>query len=186
MATVLGNVLDFFRHLGVYDVLLPFILTFTIMFAILERTALFGKEGPKDKEVTKKNLNAMVAFVTAFLVVASSKLVEVITKVSSEIIVLLLIIVFFLMMIGTFYSNEEIKAGGFLKEGSWWRTGMMVFILISLVFIFMDALKTDNDQTWLEVFWNWLSGFATNTGVAAIVLIIVLLVIIYLVMYAGD
>ncbi len=109
MATVLGNVLDFFRTLGVYDVLLPFILTFTIMFAILERTKLFGTEGPKDKEVTKKNLNAMVSFVVAFLVVASSKLVEVITKVSSEIVVLLLLIVFFTMMIGTFYTKEDIE-----------------------------------------------------------------------------
>ncbi|MBS3125055.1 hypothetical protein J4211_02265 [Candidatus Woesearchaeota archaeon] len=186
MATVLGNVLDFFRQLGVYDVLLPFILTFTIMFAILERSALFGKEGPKDKEVTKKNLNAMVAFVTAFLVVASSKLVAVITKVSSEIIVLLLVLVFFLMMIGTFYSKAEIDKGEWLKEGSWWRTGFMVFVAISIIFIFMDALKADNGQTWLEVFWDWLSQFATNTGVAAIVLIIVLLLIIYIVMYAGD
>src|SRR3989338_7955492 len=128
MATVLGNVLDFFRQLGVYDVLLPFILVFTIMFAILERTQLFGTEGPKEKAVTKKNLNAMVAFVVAFLVVASSKLVEVITKVSSEIIVLLLLIVFFLMMIGTFYSKKEIDEHGVhLKDGPW-RTGFMVFI----------------------------------------------------------
>lgn len=186
MATVLGGVLDFFKSLGVYDVLLPFILTFTIMFAILERTKLFGTEKyEKDKEITKKNLNAMVAFVVAFLVVASSKLVEVITKVSSEIVVLLLLIVFFTMMIGTFYSKEEIDKGAFLKEGKW-RTGFMIFIAISIIFIFMDALVASNGQTWLEIFWTWLSQFATNTGVAAIVLIIVLILIIYLVMYAGD
>ncbi|HLC32444.1 MAG TPA: hypothetical protein VJJ82_01320 [Candidatus Nanoarchaeia archaeon] len=180
MATILGGVLDFFRTLGVYDVLLPFILTFTIMFAILERTAIFGKEGPKDKEVTKKNLNAMVAFVTAFLVVASSKLVEVITKVSSEIIVLLLLIVFFLMMVGTFYTTAEIKEKGVHLEGAW-KIGFMIFVLISLVFIFLDALVASNGQTWLEVFWNWLSSFATNTAVAAIVLIIVLIIIIVIV-----
>ena len=120
----------------------------------------------------------------AFLVVASSKLVEVITKVSSEIIVLLLIIVFFLMMIGTFYTNKEIADKGVNLEGAW-RTGMTVFIAIAIAFIFLDALKNDRGQTWLEVFWNWLSQFATNTGVAAIVLIIVLIIII-VVVTRGD
>ena len=67
--TVLGGVLGFFRELGVYDVLLPFILVFTITFAILERTKLFGTEkDSKNVDHTKKNLNAMVAFVVAFLV----------------------------------------------------------------------------------------------------------------------
>ena len=53
--TVLGGVLDFFKELGIYDVVLPFILVFTIMFAILERTKIFGTEG--EKKFTKKNLN---------------------------------------------------------------------------------------------------------------------------------
>ena len=105
--TVLGGVLDFFKQLGIYDVVLPFILVFTIMFAILERTMIFGTEG--EKKHTKKNLNAMVSFVVAFLVVASSKLVEAITKVSSEIIVLLLLVVFFLMLVGRFYTSKEIS-----------------------------------------------------------------------------
>ena len=96
--TVLGGVLDFFRELGVYDIVLPFILVFTIMFAILERTAVFGFEGEKH---TKKNINAMVSFVIAFMVVASSKLVEAITKVSSEIVVLLLLIISQSMQLGS-------------------------------------------------------------------------------------
>ncbi|MBI4145922.1 hypothetical protein HY489_01140 [Candidatus Woesearchaeota archaeon] len=176
--TVLGNVIEFFQTLGVYDVLLPFILVFTVMFAILERTKLFGVEGDKG-QYTKKNLNAMVSFVTAFLVVASSKLVEVITKVSSEIIVLLLLIVFFLMLVGTFYSGKDLEE----KKGPWlddpWKTGFMIFVAICIVFIFMDAITTDAGDTWLEVFWDWLGGFYEDTTVAAILLILVVLVIVY-------
>lgn len=173
--TVLGNVLEFFKQLGVYDVLLPFILVFTIMFAILERTKLFGTEG-KDK-VTKKNLNAMVAFVTAFLVVASSKLVETITLISSEIIVLLMLIVFFLMMLGMFYKNEDIEKKGVTLEGNA-LIAFGVLIFVSISFIFLDAVKVEGGQTWLEVFWFWLSGFYTNTSVAAIVLIVLVIVFI--------
>jgi len=173
--TVLGGVLDFFRELGVYDVVLPFILVFTIMFAILERTRIFGVEKVKDTDYTKKNLNAMVSFVIAFLVVASSKIVQTITKVSSEIIVLLLLIVFFLMMVGTFRDVKEIEAGELLPEKAW-RTTFMVFIAISILFIFLDAIIAEDGRTWLQIFWDWLAQFYTNAAVAAIVLIIVVII----------
>ncbi len=178
--TVLGGVLDFFKELGVYDVVLPFILVFTIMFAILEKTKLFGTEKVKDVQYTKKNLNAMMSFVVAFLVVASSKLVEAITKVSSEIIVLLLLVVFFLMMVGTFYTKEDIeKEGVALKDA--WKVGFMIFIAIAILFIFLDAIVAEDGRTWLEVFWDWLSGFYTDTSVAAIVLIIAVIIFVYFV-----
>lgn len=180
--TVLGGVLEFFKQLGVYDVLLPFILVFTIMFAILERTKLFGTEtGPEKKEFTKKNLNAMVAFVTAFLVVASSKLVETITKVSSEIIVLLLLVVFFLMLVGTFRSKTDIEKGELLQESAW-RTGFMIVMAFGIIFIFLDAITAADGRTWLEIFWDWLSQFYTNAAVAAIVLIIVVILFMYFIM----
>jgi len=175
--TVLGNVVEFFRELGVFDVVLPFILVFTIMFAILERTQIFGVEKVKDVAYTKKNLNAMVSFVIAFLVVASSQLVETITKVSSEIIVLLLLIVFFLMMVGTFRTHEEIEQGKLLgTEDKYWQLGMMVVIAVSIVFIFLDAIVAEDGRTWLEVFWGWLSQFYTNSAVAAIILIIAMII----------
>lgn len=173
--TVLGGVIEFFHKLGIYDVLLPFLLVFTIMFAILERTQLFGFEEVDDKKYTKKNLNAMVSFVTAFLVVASSKLVEIITQVSAQLIVLLLLIVFFLMLVGTFYTHEEVKKGLTL-EGAW-RVGFMVFIAICLLLMFLNAIKTDNGDTWLEVAWYWLASASTNPGVAAIILIIALILL---------
>lgn len=173
--TVLGGVLEFFRQLGVYDVILPFILVFTLMFAILERTQLFGVEKIKDRSYTKKNLNAMVSFVIAFLVIASSKLVETITKVSSEIVVLLLLIVFFLMMVGTFYTTKEIEEKGVSLEKAW-RSTFMVFIAIAMAFIFMDAIETEGGITWLEVFLGWLGQFYTNAAVAAIVLIIAVII----------
>ncbi len=175
--TALGNVLEFFKQLGVYDVVLPFILTFTIMFAILERTELFGIEGTgKERRVTKKNLNAMVSFVVAFMVVASSKLVEAITKISSEVIVLLLLIVFFLMLVGTFRTYGEIKEGELMPKDKAWRTTFMIIIAIAMVFIFLDAIVAEDGRTWLEIFWDWLSQFYTNAAVAAIVLIIVVII----------
>ncbi len=178
--TVLGGVLNFFRDLGVYDIVLPFILVYTIMFAILERTKLFGTETIKGEAHTKKNLNAMVSFVVAFLVVASSKLVETITAISSQIIVLLLLVVFFLMLVGSFVSKEELEkkgVGGALERG--WRILFGVIIFIGIAFIFLDAIKLETGESWLEVFIGFLLQFYTNTAVAALVLIIAVILFMY-------
>src|SRR3989338_8827869 len=65
--SVFRGVIGFFDKIGVYDIILPFLLVFTIVFAILEKTKILGLEKIDGKETTKKNLNSMVAFVIAFL-----------------------------------------------------------------------------------------------------------------------
>jgi hypothetical protein len=97
--TVLGNVLLFFQRIGIYDVVLPFLLVFTITFAIFEKSKILGMEKIDEKEYTKKNLNAMASFVIAFLVIASSRLVEAVTRVSSNIVILVLLGVFYLLLV---------------------------------------------------------------------------------------
>jgi len=171
--TILGGIIDFFERMGIYDVVLPFLLVFSIMFAILEKTRVFGTERVGKEEYSRKNINAMVSFVTAFLVIASSKLVEAITQISSRMIILLLLIVFFLMMVGTFYTKEEIEKKGVALEGKW-RNFFMVLFFISIVLIFLDSLKS-GERTWLKVFTDWLNQFWTSTAVASIILIIVLI-----------
>src|SRR3989338_8886122 len=84
MATPFRQVIEFFDTIGLFDVVLPFLLVFTIVFAILEKTKVLGTEDIEGKKYTKKNLNAIASFVMAFLVVASSELVEIITTVSAN------------------------------------------------------------------------------------------------------
>ena len=66
--SVFRGVISFFGDIGLYDVVLPFLLVFTIVFAILEKTKVFGVEEIEGKKYTRKNLNAMASFVIAFLV----------------------------------------------------------------------------------------------------------------------
>lgn len=175
MASVLGNVIGFLQKIGIYDVVLPFLLTFTIVFAILEKTKILGSEEIEGKKYTKKNLNAMVAFVIGFLVIASGKLVEAITTVSANIIILLLLSVFFLMLVGTFFKSDEDVA----LEG-WWRYLFMIIMFVGIVAIFLSAIKTDAGISWLQVILNWISMFWTSTAVASIILIIGIIVFVWL------
>ncbi len=163
--TIMGSAILFLTKIGVYDIILPFLLVFTIVFAILEKTEVFGKEKIGNKEVTKKGLNAMVAFVVAFFVVASSHLVEVITDVSSQVVILLLSVLFFLILVGTFFKREEQTA----LEGKW-RTFFMVVLFIGLVLIFLNAIKS-NGISWLEIFIGFLAEYASTAAIASIILI---------------
>ena len=49
--SVFGEAIQFLAKLGIYDVVLPFLLVFTIVFAIMEKTKLLGTEkGKEEKE----------------------------------------------------------------------------------------------------------------------------------------
>jgi hypothetical protein len=171
--SVFRGVLEFFVKLGIYDVVLPFLLTFTIFFAILEKTRVFGVETFDGKEVSKKNINAMVAFVVGFLVVASARMVAIINTALPNIVLLLIISVSFLMLAYFFYGEkEELK----LDKGM--KTFMMVVMGIGVFLVFAHAIPYKG-KPWLEYAWDYLIANYDSTAVAAIAMIIFLIGIMY-------
>lgn len=163
-ATPFRGVIEFFADVGLYDVVLPFLLVFTIVFAILEKTKVFGTEKIEGKEYTKKNINAMASFVMAFFVIASSRLVEIITEVSSHVVILLLLSVLFLLLVGSFFKEGT---GVFLEGG--WRIFFMAIMFVGIVLIFLNALG------WLDNVWDFAGGGTGGNAVGAIILIIIII-----------
>jgi len=159
--SVFRGVIAFMDKLGIYDVVLPFLLIFTIVFAILEKTKVFGTDEIEGTKYTKKNLDAMVAFVAAFLVVASTKLVSVVNKAVANTVLLLLLVVLFLVLIGAFFKQDEDVA----LEGTW-RNIFMVSMFIGIVLIFLDALN------WLAPFWNYIIKHYETQWVASLILLV--------------
>lgn len=164
--TALRGVFEFLEKVGLFDVVLPFLLVFTIVFAILEKTRVFGTEEIEGKKYPKKNLNATAAFVISFLVVASSRLVEVITEVSANVVILLLLAVLFLLLVGSFYKEGAPVA----LEGGW-NLLFMVIMFIGIVLIFLHALG------WLEGTWMYFG--ATDSGDIIGITILIIIVIIF-------
>tara|TARA_Y100000310_G_scaffold345831_1_gene470777 strand:+ start:900 stop:1493 length:594 start_codon:yes stop_codon:yes gene_type:complete len=171
MASQFREIIEFFDRIGVYDVLLPFLLVFTIVFAIFEKTKVLGVEKIEGKEYSKKNLNAMAAFVISFMVVASSRLVQTITEISSNMVVLLFLSVFFLLLIGSFYREGELVS----LEGPW-RKLFMVIMFIGIVAIFLYGIKTEDGDPWLEYVLEYIVDNFDSTAVGSIVLIIIILI----------
>jgi len=172
--SVFREVLVFFDKLGIYDVILPFLLTFAITFAILERTKVLGtekSEGPGGGEVTtKKNLNAIVAFCAAFFVIASSKLVAIIHESLANIVLLILVIISFLLLIGTFHSEKD----EVLLEGAW-KKFMMVLMFIGVALVFLHAVRTDDGTPWLTYGYNFIMDNWDTTAVSSIILAVIVI-----------
>lgn len=163
------GIVDFLDKIGVYDVILPFILVFTIVFAILEKTKVLGTEILEGKKYSKKNLNAIVAFCIAFFVVGSSKLVDILQIVSSYTVILLMVSILFLILVGSFWKEGE---GVFL--GGKWNTLFMLIMFIGIVLIFLNAIKTESNESWLSYGWGWLVDNWQNEWVATIIFILII------------
>ena len=93
MVSTFRGVIELLGQIGVYDVILPFLLIFTILFAILEKTKILGTAKENGETIGKKNLNSMVALSIAFLAIASTKIVSVINSAMANIVLLILFLV---------------------------------------------------------------------------------------------
>ncbi len=173
--SALRNAIDLLVNLGLYDVVLPFLLVFTLMYAFLEKTRVLGVETVDDKVYPKKNLNAMVAFVVALFVILSGELVRMINEVLANVVLLIVLIFLFLLVYGSFVHTDE-KPFVFSKENFGWLyyfLGGLSFLAILL--IFLNAFHTGNGKTWLQVLLESMMNAATSDFWSVVILLIVLI-----------
>lgn len=169
MASGFHGAVAFLDKLGVYDVVLPFLLVFTMMYAFLEKTKVFGTEtyyvdgDPTKKSFSgsRRNLNAMVSFVVAFFVIASAQLVAIINQTLAHMVLLLVLVFCFMLVAGSFHKQSD--EGFFLKKP--WSTIFMVLGFVVILFIFLNALG------WLDPMYRWFLRFWDSEAIASLVLI---------------
>jgi hypothetical protein len=178
MAEGFVGILAFFEQIGVYRVVLPFLLVFTIVFAILEKTKVFGMETIGEKKYTRKNVNAMVAFSISFMVIASAQLVEIITAVSSWMVILLMLSISFLILVGSFWQEGE----GVFLEGPW-RNTFMAIMFIGIIAIFLEAIKRPDGEPWLEFLFRYIVQNFSSTAVASIILVVIVVIFMWWIAY---
>ncbi len=131
-----------FDSWGIIDVLVPFILIFTIIYAILVKSEILGHN--------KKNFNVMVAFSMGFIVVVSHVLnwfpgqadpVNIINSAIPSISLLIVGIVMFLLVIGILGGRASWMGGSlsgwvaiisavlviaiFGRAAGWWGSGSL-------------------------------------------------------------
>lgn len=153
--SVLGNTLGVLSELGLYDVVLPFLLIFTLIFAILEKTKILGEEEIDGKKYTKKNLNAMISFVIALITVAIGQAVGFINKFLGLAVVVIVILFGFLLMIGIFFNTSE-RNKPLIEYG--WVKAFTVLVFIATIFIILAAADV------LDNIYDFISSHMQGSG----------------------
>jgi len=159
--------LEFLDTLGLYDVVLPFILVFTLVFAILERSKILGQEPDGSP---KKNINAMVAFVSAFFVIASTRLVALINMVVAQTMLLLVFAILFLLLISSYKEKKFWLEGG-------WNTLFTIIMFLGVVLIFLYNLG------WLDDIWAFLSESYSSTIGSSVLMLIILIGLVLIIVH---
>lgn len=159
MTSPLGIAIQFLEDFGFFDIILPFLLVFTLIYAILEKTKILGTEKVGDKEVPRRNINSMAAFATAMMVVAAGQVVDIMRHALPMIILVLVAIISFMMLAGSLMGSKEFS---FEKETRW-KVFLTITLFISVILIFLGVIKHKSGETWLSIIWeyikvNWTSG----------------------------
>ena len=160
----------FFRTLerwGLTDVLLPFLLIFVIIFAVLQKTKILGE--------SKKNLNVVIAVIVGLLVVvphitgrfpANADPVLIINNALPQFSIVIVAVIFLLILIGVF--GQDYVMLGVTMPG--WIT------LISLVVVIL--IFGGSAGWWDSGFGQTLENFFGTEGVAIFIMLITFGVII--------
>jgi len=157
------NFIEALQNLGIVDVILPFILVFTIVFAVLQRTELLGKG--------KKNFNVIIALVVALSVVIPHVLgtypsgydvVEIMNASLPQ--VALLTIAFLMLMILAGLVGLDIREHSL--------SGLLVIIsIVAILAIFGGAAGL-----WES---GWLYDFFSEETIALVIMVLVFGLIIW-------
>ena len=149
---------------SLFEIVLPLVLIFTIIFAVLQSTKILGG---------KKNIDAVISLVFGLFLIRSTKAIEVINAFLPNIALVVIVILMILLLIGVFLGEKTEWAHGF--------KGLAAIIAIVLV------LWIFGETYWKSRFGipNIFDGLSSQTK-GILVFIAILIVVIYFVTREGG
>ena len=151
------------QHWILTKFILPFLLVFFIVFAVLQKTKLLG-DG-------KKQLDALVAFVIGLIFVGAvfPKLV-----VGNLILFMTvsIVIVFVVLILWGFATGSEAKIE---SKGMKWLAGIIIFVAVVIAVLWATGFNTDFvnllfRQNWSNTFWTSVSFIVVIAIALAVIL----------------
>jgi hypothetical protein len=94
------------EDIGVYEFLLPFLLVFVVVFAILEKTYIFGSTGVDADKKPKTNINVVVALIIGLLFL-NTNLAYLMNSYLSRMSFVIVIGIMFMLITAMFSTGSE-------------------------------------------------------------------------------
>jgi hypothetical protein len=167
----LNNFIQTIDSFGLTDVMLPFLLIFTLVFAVLQKSKILGE--------AKKNFNAVISLVMALTVVIPHVTrnyplnydpVDIINAFLPGVSLLLVAIVMLFLLLGI-WGDKNLGSG---------PSGMIVVLaVVAIVWIFGAAAN------WWQG-WDWFTTFFGEDTVSLIIIILVFGIIVWFITKSDE
>ena len=145
---VIEDSLEFMGELGVFSVIIPFVIVFTIIFAILEKSKLFSKTN------NERGFNSIISLVIALHFIVSEARVMSFNRIIIATIFAFLITFLIQLIIGmTNIENEFINS-----------KYVPIFVLLLSFFSWMYLFGMF-ETYYLQIFFSWIWQFILIFGV---------------------
>ena len=137
----------FLQNIVFTKFVLPFLLIFFIVFAILEKTNVFGDD--------KKQTNALIAFVIGLIFVGVAFPKEVVENLILFLTVAL-VVVFVILILWGFVSGKELKIE---SKGLRLTTGIVILVSVVIAVLWATGIQGGVldllfGQSWSGTFWT--------------------------------
>ncbi len=97
--TFFGDMLQRFESLGGYEIVLPFLLVFTVLFALLQKIKILGED--------KKNLNVILSLILSLIFITQTQLVNYLYSFLPKVSLVVLVGIMLLMLMGLFSRDND-------------------------------------------------------------------------------
>jgi hypothetical protein len=165
--SIVSGVIETWKKFGVFDFILPFLLVFSIMYGILERVQIFGKEkGAKT--------HAIIAFTIAMITTLTGWFISFLTGYMPWVSVISIVIITGLMLVAMFYGDIDklLKKEGAMQYAAIIVTVALAVVLLSLGGPFIEQLRIGDLLTSIGLSVSDLWGLAFFIGFIVVLLIV--------------
>jgi|APSaa5957512535_1039671.scaffolds.fasta_scaffold21248_3 hypothetical protein len=114
------------ESMGFYEYVLPFMLVFVVVFAILEKTKIFGKVGDGDNPAAKTNINVVVSLIIGFLILSEPAIIIWMNAYLSRMAFFIVLGIMMMLVVSMFGGDSDFGSGG----------GAILGIIITLIALF--------------------------------------------------
>lgn len=153
--TIINTLYD----MGVYDVVLPFLLVFTIVFAFLQKTYILGKTKAGKPQV---KFNAVVAIVMGALAVTQDFVVKIFQNALPNVAATIIGVLMFFILIAMFTGGQT-----GMPKGGWLRIAILLLPAIAVGYYFLSEVYE------LFPYFGWISSNIETIIVLAVFGIII-------------
>lgn len=143
----------FFTNPLFMETVLPLVLVFTLVFAVLQKTKILGEN--------KRQIDAIVALVIALIFVAFGKETNIVVKMIPILAIALVVILIFMLLLGSLYEPGKFKMPDWLK--------IVIGILIGILVITTVLIRTGGLDLIINFFYEDNSSWIVNGIVILII-----------------